>query len=99
MIFLDLEYDMESISFRETINVDLYSEVYGQDSVEMDITKTRASLSYWTGEYYRIVVSYYRVMNNEYSAWTNRRNTGLKLTWSFTEDVQPNYRYAEGRFS
>ena len=48
------------------------------------------------GHHPRIVVRYRRHMKEEYNSWADRRNTGMRLSWSYNStDIQPQYPFVE----
>ena len=84
-IYILIEYDMERTSSEEYIYVMFDSNSEDQeDIVELDRTQSRKELNYPAGNIESFHVSYDRHMDNGYyGLWTNKRNTGMRVTWYY----------------
>ena len=74
-LIIDIEYDIELISWDEYIKV---------DNVSLEKTRTKFRKEYHVENYYHVViVNYYRYMDEAYYRWNNKRNTGMNVSWHF----------------
>ena len=84
-LIINVEYDIEQISWNEYILI---------DGVYLENTRTKFRKEYLAGNYVFIEVEYNRKMGEAYYRWNNKRNTGMNVSWHFEASEEEN-EYAE----
>ena len=84
-LIINVEYDIEQISWNEYILI---------DGVYLENIRTKFRKEYLAGNYVFIEVEYNRKMGEAYYRWNNKRNTGMNVSWHF-EASEEEYEYAE----
>ena len=86
VVCISIEYDIEKTSSLETIKV----YVDDVNDGELDKTRTKESYYYYASTVNIIQIRYSRDKESEYSSWTNRRHTGMNVSWFYYSPGQYN---------
>ena len=86
VVCISIEYDIEKTSSSETIKVYVDDVNYAI----LDKTRTKESYYYNASTVNIIQIRYLRNKESEYSSWTNRRHTGMNVSWFYYSKGQYN---------
>ena len=90
-IYILIEYDIKRTGTEEQIYVKLNSSSrFEEETVNLDKTQPRKEFRYNTGLFESVDIYYQRNFETEYSRWTDRRNTGMRVYWFYysSRDLQ-----------